>query len=110
MSPHPGQHMLLSVCLMIAILVGVKYHLTVVLICISLMAVIMSILSCAYSPALILLVTASYKLMVTTMDPDESSTQKYLLTCAMSILSPEARKIFGPCLSDLQSRRKEKKT
>lgn len=47
--------------------------------------------------------------MVTTMDPDETRTQKYLLTRAMSILSPEAGKIFRPCLSDLQSRRKEKK-
>ena len=36
-SPHPGQYLLLHVFLFIAVLVGVKWHLTVALICISLM-------------------------------------------------------------------------
>lgn len=37
-SPHPCQYLLLSVCLTLAILVGVKLHLIVVLMCIFLMA------------------------------------------------------------------------
>jgi hypothetical protein len=37
-SPHPHQHMLLVVFLMIGILAGVRWNLSVVLICISFMA------------------------------------------------------------------------
>jgi hypothetical protein len=37
-SPHPRQHLLVVVFLMIAILTGVKWNLSVILICISFMA------------------------------------------------------------------------
>jgi hypothetical protein len=37
-TPHPGQHLMLVVFLMIAILTGVKWNLSVVLICISFIA------------------------------------------------------------------------
>lgn len=89
------------ICLMtpiLAVLVGVKYQLIVTLICISLMAVILSILLCAYSLALILLVTSSYKLMIAT----------HVLTCVMSVLSPEAGNSFETCLLAIQDRKKKK--
>lgn len=97
-------HILVNICcyLMIpilAVLVGVKYQLIVALICISLMAVTLSILLCAHSLALIVLVTSSYKLMIAT----------HVLTCVMSILSPEAGNSFETCLLAIQGRRKEKK-
>ena len=64
-----------------------KYQLIVALICISLMAVTLSVLLCAYSLALIL-VTSSYKLMIAT----------HVLTCVVSVLSPEAGNSLETCL------------
>lgn len=52
------------------------------------MAVTLSILLYAHSLALIVLVTSSYKLMIAT----------HVLTCVMSILSPEAGNSFETCL------------
>jgi hypothetical protein len=49
-SLHPRQHLLLLVFLMIAILTEVKRNLSVVLICISFMAGMMSIFSCVFWP------------------------------------------------------------
>ena len=61
-SPHPCQHLLLSVFLIIAIQVGVKCYLTVALICISLM----TNLSWAYWPFVYLLWrnVCSYPLLI----------------------------------------------
>lgn len=71
----------------LAVLVCMKYQLIVALICISLMAVTPSVLLCAYSLALIL-VTSSYKLMIAT----------HVLTCVVSVLSPEAGNSLETCL------------
>ena len=81
----------------LAVLVCVKYQLIVALICISLMAVTLSVLLCAYSLASIL-VTSSYKLMIAT----------HVLTCVVSVLSPEAGNSLETCLLAIQGRRKEK--
>ena len=81
----------------LAVLVCVKYQLIVALICISLMAVTLSVLLCAYSLASIL-VTSSYKLMIAT----------HVLTCVVFVLSPEAGNSLETCLLAIQGRRKEK--
>lgn len=78
-----------------------------VVICISLMAMILGIFSCACH-VLILSVTVSYKLMLTAIVPDDPSAQKYLRACTVYGLTPEAGKSSGPCLSDVQGRRTEK--
>lgn len=68
------------------------------------MAMMLSNFPCVYSRFSIV----SYKRMLTAIVPDETTTQKYLRTCAMSVLTPEAGKSFGFFLGDIQGRWKEK--
>ena len=98
-SPRPGCHMLLCVLLITATPVDGKWYYSFSWI--SVMAMMSSMFSCAYLQVFMLWVTLSHKLLPITVVPDETTPQKYLLTCAVSVLTPKAEQSFGLCHSGM---------